>query len=371
MPLLSQFQSSFSKFLRPFSFLYGLGSYLRISAYRMGLASRVRPGCRVISIGNLTVGGTGKTPVVIDLAKRLIARGQKVAVLSRGYGRRSKAPYLVVSNGADILVSPEDAGDEPYLMALSVPGLVVIVGAKRTTTQKIAIEKYGANVLLLDDGFQHLPVARDVDVVLWDYNDEPCKAALLPSGRLREPLSALGRASDVVISKVPLSVLDKEDARLGSLSRELFKLNGNSSLSFCSFKSGGFTRLIDLFAGKSTAQTSSSISFDGKSALAFSAIARPEGFVKSLEEVGVRVLSTLSFEDHHWFTSADIKNLQAEFEKSGADFIATTGKDACRLLKPGLVSDELAAKIFALEQTVQWQPGEPPFLTVAVKHAQV
>lgn len=371
MPLLSQFQSSFSKFLSPLSFLYGVGSYFRISAYRMGLVNRVRPGCRVISIGNLTVGGTGKTPVVIDLAKRLIAGGQKVAVLSRGYGRRSKAPYLVVSDGADILVSPEDAGDEPYLMALSVPGLVVIVGAKRTTTQKIAIEEYGANVLLLDDGFQHLPVARDVDVVLWDYNDDLSQASLLPAGRLREPLTALGRASDVVISKVPLQALDKEDVRLNVLSCELLKLNGKSSLSFCSFKSGGFTRLIDLFSHKMTAQENFSIDFDGKSALAFCAIARPEGFAKSLEEVGVRVLSTLSFEDHHWFSSADIKKLQAEFEKSGADFIATTGKDACRLLKPGLISDELAGKIYALDQTVHWQPGEPPFLTVAVKHAQV
>lgn len=359
----------------PLSFFYGVGSYFRISAYRLGLISRVRPGCKVISVGNLTVGGTGKTPVVIDLARRLIARGHKVAVLSRGYGRKSKAPHLVVSDGTDLLTTPQDAGDEPYLMALSVPGLIVIVGSKRMETQSIAVEKFGANVILLDDGFQHLPVVRDVDIVLWDYNDDPDSSALLPAGRLREPLSALGRASAVVISKVPLDVLTEspqKDERLDSLTRQLLKVNNNISLTSCSFVSAGFRSLIGILSedkisdGESSDQMLPFSQFEGKSALTLCAIARPESFYKSLHSVGVKVLSkpseSLTFGDHHWFCSADIKKLQSEFERSGADFIATTMKDACRLIQSGLVSEALAGKIFALEQKVQWQPGEPPFL---------
>lgn len=333
----------------------------------------------MISVGNLTVGGTGKTPVVIDLARRLIARGHKVAVLSRGYGRKSKAPHLVVSDGSTLSATPQDAGDEPYLMALSVPGLIVIVGSKRLETQSIAVEKFGADVILLDDGFQHLPVVRDVDIVLWDYNDDLDSSALLPAGRLREPLSALGRASDVVVSKVPLDVLTQtpqKDERLDILTRQLFKLNNNISLTACSFVSAGFRPLVDILS-EDKIEDIDNIDrlqplsrFEGKSALALCAIARPQSFYESLHSVGVKVLSkpseSLAFGDHHWFSSADIKKLQSEFDRCGADFIATTMKDACRLIQSGLVSESLAGKIFALEQKVHWQPGEPPFLAGSI-----
>src|SRR4030095_1263679 len=189
--------------LKPAAAAYGAGAYARLVAYSSGWLRRHRLDAPVISIGNITCGGTGKTPLTVDLARRLIGAGRKVGVLSRGYKRRSRGEIVIDSDGKDTLASVRDCGDEPYMVAQAVPEAVVIVGPRRHITGAIATAIYDCNVLILDDGFQHLPVTRDADLVLIDYHDEPEKDALLPAGRLREPLSALSRADHVVITRVP------------------------------------------------------------------------------------------------------------------------------------------------------------------------
>ncbi|MBK9279832.1 MAG: tetraacyldisaccharide 4'-kinase [Candidatus Obscuribacter sp.] len=347
--------------LAPLAGLYGLGAYARLLSYSLGIKSRKKADAFVVSVGNLTVGGTGKSPVVIDIAARLSRRGLKVAVLSRGYGRRSKAPYVVVSDGSGKpLCSVEESGDEPYLIATAVPAACVIVGASRVQTQALAIQKYGAEVLILDDGFQHLPMERDMDLVLWDYNDDPGTAKLLPAGRLREPFSALSRASHIVVTKVP-EVPDP--AYLEGLLKTLRSYNPEAEMSTVSFLIDCVVNAPDL--GRSLPPSELS----GKRWLALSAIARPESFQASLRQLALDVVEVMTRPDHSWFSERDIRQLSAALESGSVDGVITTEKDLVRLLYTG---DEMRrqqlsrvrSKIYALRQTTVWhEEAEPAFLT--------
>ena len=177
------------------AWIYGLVTRLRLWCYRRGWLSRTRLPCRVVSVGNLTVGGTGKTPIVILLTQWLLARGQRVAILSRGYKRASTGPQLLVSNGSKLFADSSAAGDEPFLIAQRCPHAIVAVGADRVALGRWVLEQYPVDCIVLDDGFQHLALHRDVDLVLLDASDGAGLDALLPAGRLREPLTGLGRAS--------------------------------------------------------------------------------------------------------------------------------------------------------------------------------
>src|SRR6185437_1898858 len=181
--------------------LYGLIVRFRLWCYRKGWLTTTRLSCRVVSVGNLTVGGTGKTPIVILLTEWLSAKGKKVAILSRGYKRMSKEPRLLVSDGSRILVGPVEAGDEPFLMAQRCPQAIVAVGADRVALGQWVLEQHPVDCIVLDDGFQHRSLYRDVDLVLLDATDTAGLDALLPAGRLREPLTELSRAGAVVITR--------------------------------------------------------------------------------------------------------------------------------------------------------------------------
>jgi tetraacyldisaccharide 4'-kinase len=359
---------SVGPFLTPASFVYGAGSYLRLLSFSMGLATRIGAAVPVISIGNVTVGGTGKTPVVIDLADRLSAQGLKVAILSRGYGRRSKAKIVVVSAGAGPIVSVDEAGDEPYMMARAVPSAIVLVGSKRVDLARLAVEKYGAQIILLDDGFQHVQLKRDVDIVLFDYNDDPDLIALLPRGRLREPLTALGRASDIVVTKIPefkagscqsegdkALVSDAESnfnksvkMKIGRLRSRLSSLAPSAVLHFARFSP---SYLLSEFDDSSNVVKLTAIS--GKKIFALCGIARPDGFFRSLTELGATIVDKMTFGDHHWYTVEDVAEIDRRFRDSRAAYIVTSEKDRVRLHLPV----DLSALTFALMLETVWMDG--------------
>ncbi len=327
--------------LRPLSAAYGVGAYARLVAYSSGLLRRHTLDVPVISIGNITCGGTGKTPVTIDLASRLIAAGRRVGILSRGYKRRSKDEIVIVSDGKGTIAPVRDSGDEPYMVARSLPQAVVIVGPRRHITGAIATGLYDCDVLILDDGFQHLPVRRDVDVVLIDYNDDPENDALLPAGRLREPLAALSRADHVVITKLP--VVPDQD-RLSRLQEIITRRAPNCLQSACRFVPHGL-RPLDCPEVEVDAQALS-----GVKVVALAGIARPETFITALESLGANVVAKRFFPDHHWYTLQDLKALNRDLVVSGAELVVTTLKDSVRI-------DEEAVRglpVSALDTKTQW-----------------
>jgi tetraacyldisaccharide 4'-kinase len=315
--------------LLPASVFYGIGSYIRTAGYSFGALERTKLSVPVISVGNLSTGGTGKTPVTIDLARRLVASGHKVAVLSRGYKRLSKAPHVVVSDGKQLLASCNDAGDEPYLIAQSVPQAIVIVGASRSHSGQLAINEFGADIVLLDDGFQHIKLRRDGDIVLIDYSDDLEQAALLPAGRLREPLSSLGRASSIVISKVPVGCKTEQISRMTETIR---RYNRTADISYCQFKPG------------------SSHNLRGLRVLAFCGIAKPKPFLDSLHQLGANVIKEQTFADHYWYTPQDLAQLDAQAHKAKADFLVTTEKDLVRFAG----AHQMQCPVATIRQETDW-----------------
>src|SRR2546427_2290699 len=187
--------------LIPLSHLYGLAMRARAALYARGLLRQQILPCRVISVGNLTVGGTGKTPVVIALAAALRDRGRMVGVISRGYKRRSGTSILEISDGCTLRGHPEDSGDEPFLIAQRCSGVPVAVGADRPRVGRYLVDRFDLDTLVLDDGFQHLALRRDMDILVLDAGVPFGNGYLLPRGRLREPLSAMERASAVLVTR--------------------------------------------------------------------------------------------------------------------------------------------------------------------------
>lgn len=348
--------SLLAEVLRPISYCYGLGAYARLITYSAGLASRRSAAVPVVSVGNITVGGTGKTPLTIDLAERLSSAGLKVAILSRGYGRKSKGLQVVADGSGTPLISVEEAGDEPYLIAQAVPEAVVIVCSSRLESAQLAVRQFAAQVIILDDGFQHIKLRRDFDVVLWDFNDRPEKAMLVPSGRLREPLGGLSRASDIVITKVPEG---GEQREVEQLRVELAQLAPHANIYSCRFAPAyltGYARNGQL------AQPIKLTELAGKKVYSLCAIARPEGFLNVLNELGVVPVRVRQFADHHWFSPAQMSEIEADFIASGADLLVTTEKDLVRMT----LSPSLAAKTWAVVIKCQWISAPPAFLSKSI-----
>ncbi len=293
---------------------YGWGMKARAFCYANGLFRTRRLSCPVISVGNITVGGTGKTPLVMALAKGLTERGITVAILSRGY-RRSEASGSIVSDGQSLLLSPGAAGDEPYLMAKNLPGIPVLVGKNRFTYGERAIERFGVRGLILDDGFQHLQLHRDLNIALLDSQTGFGRGCLLPRGILREPLTHLRRAHLVLFTKVE----NIEDC--SSLEAEVRKIHPSVSIFHSSYEP---TTLVGQKGEKERTE-----SFRGKKVFAFSGIARPESFTLFLRKLGIEVVKETAFPDHYKYTLEDL--LSIERESRSVDGVVTTEKDMVKL----------------------------------------
>ena len=292
-------------------------------------------GIQVIAVGNLTVGGTGKTPVVERFARELRDAGRTVAILSRGYRsrpmplhqkltnklllREDKTPPRVVSDGKSLLLDSETAGDEPYMLASNLKDVVVLVDKDRVKSGRYAIEKFGCDLLLLDDGYQYWDLqGRRHDVVLIDRQQPFGNEHLLPRGTLREPPSHLARAHTIFITK--------SDGNTKALRERIAALNSTAAIIECVHEPmyfedvfTGERRGLDLLAGQKVAS--------------LSGIAQPESFEQSLVKLGGELVYTKRFADHHRFTQQEILNALNRAKKRQADIIVTTQKDAVRFPK--------------------------------------
>jgi tetraacyldisaccharide 4'-kinase len=303
----------------------------------------------VISVGNLTMGGTGKTPFVAYLARRFAFEGKHPAILSRGYGRRSRG-VVVVSEGNGPLVSPEEGGDEPVALARQLPGVSIVV-ARRRVEAAAAAERLGADLYILDDGYQHLAIERDANLLLLDAGDPFGGGRFPPLGRLREPLSALARADAFVLTRV------ERNAPPAQALATLARANPDAPVFTARLKAAG---LYD--------ETGASIepgALTERSFVAVCGIARPANFAATLAELGLFAEETLVFRDHHRYTAADAARIQRAADASGGSWVLTTEKDAVKLsgrLRLPLLTVRLAVEVE--------EPGFFPFLASRIAPAR-
>ena len=301
--------------LRAASKVYGAAASWRRRWYTRDPSRRRRLERPVVSIGNLSVGGSGKTPVVAHIAALLAGRGERPAILSRGYGRT--APHdgvTIVSDGVSVLASLEQAGDEPLMLACALPSVPVLVAADRYAAGRTAEQMLGATVHLLDDGFQHLTLARDVDLLMADPGD--LSDHVLPAGRLREPVGAAASADALLITGGSPASDDRLKRALGV------------AVTFRVRRSLGQPRWLE------TGQAADLRSADA--ILAVAGIARPERFFADLSAANLTIAATETFRDHHPYTDADVERIVRARDKAGATLVVTTEKDAVRLSAPSL-----------------------------------
>jgi tetraacyldisaccharide 4'-kinase len=297
--------------------LYGGLVRARNAGYNTGLFGIRRLPCRVVSVGNLTVGGTGKTPTVMALAAAATAAGSRACILLRGYGREGSG-VRVVSDGRMIALDWRQAGDEAVLLAQRLPGVPVIVGGDRVAAGKLAVERFQPEVIFLDDGFQHRRIHRDADLVLLDATDPFGGGRLLPRGRLREPIAGLGRAQAFLLTRVD------QGGDLADICRRLEGVAPGRPIARAVFRP---IRLRDL-AGTAERPVAE---IRGKRVLAVSGIANPESFHRTLSDAGATLVGSLPFRDHHVFSVDDRRRMGEAARSQGAEWIVTTEKDAVRL----------------------------------------
>lgn len=297
-----------------FSLPYGGVVRARSFFYATGLLKTKTLPCPVISVGNITTGGTGKTPHVMALAKGLMQRGIAVAILSRGYKARQSSGSLV-SDGHALLLSPEEAGDEPFLMAQTLTGVPVLTGKDRFASGKIALERFGIQGLLLDDGYQHLRLHRDLDILLIDSQTGFGDPHLLPRGWLREPLSHLSRADLFLLTKV------KPPEACQLLTTSLRQAYPSKQIFHSHYEPLG------LMGPRGEWKEIQSL--ERKKVLAVSGIADPASFSSLLKTCGMQVVEEVIYPDHHPYTAKDLTLLRKKME--GVDWVVTTEKDMVKL----------------------------------------
>ncbi|MDR0477166.1 MAG: tetraacyldisaccharide 4'-kinase [Desulfobulbaceae bacterium] len=319
-------------FGRPFSPLYSLAMRLRERAYARNLFRRHQLPVPVISVGNLVLGGSGKTPTVAAICRHLLARGEKPAVISRGYGGQARAAVNIVSDGDSIFLDARAAGDEPYMLATMLPGVAVLTGRKRIFPCQRAVTM-GRTVLVLDDGFQHLAIRRDLDLVLFNATSLAGNSRVFPGGELREPVAALRRADAFVLTGVD----GGNRERAGRFAALLNKRFPDKPV----FQS---QHMLDTFVD----QRGQALSLPATPLLAVSAIAHPERFHHLLAEAGVALAGHLNFLDHHRYPPDAIEHIAREVKKKGATALIVTEKDRVKLAERVLPCPLFTARITAV-----------------------
>ena len=316
----------FLALLKGVSLVFSAVVSLRYFLYGIGLLRRYPLGIQVISIGNVTAGGTGKTPVTEIFARTLAAEGRKVAILSRGY-RRKEAPLwqrlftqvveppLVVSDGKHVLLDSEKGGDEPYMLASNLPGVAVVVDRNRVKAGRYAIKRLGCDTIILDDGFQYQKLKHSIEVVLVDSTNPFGNGNMLPRGILREPARHLKRADIIFLTKCRGDVTAvREEIRKYNTTAEIVECNHTPKV------------LKDVWSREEYPLSW----LNGKTTCTLSGIASPKGFENSLRHLGAKVVWCERYADHHRYDSSEILYALNRTADMGADALVTTEKDAVR-----------------------------------------
>jgi tetraacyldisaccharide 4'-kinase len=298
------------------SFLYRGILAVRKTLYKFGVFKIHHLPCKVISVGNITVGGTGKTPAVCSIARILKQSEKKAVILSRGYRRRSKEPVLIGSDGNDSILPWESIGDEPAMMARALPGVPLVVGAKRIQTGRVALERFQPDVLLLDDAYQHLSIHRDLNILLIDAANPFGNRHVLPGGILRESMDNLDRADIFLLTRV-----DQAD----NLDGFLFELERWEKPVFKAVHQPAFLTRLD---SGHREELNTPVSRKG---MCFSGIGSPSSFRNTLSDLNYTIVEEEVFPDHYAYRPEDIRRLRQKAAEKQADYLITTEKDGVRI----------------------------------------
>ncbi len=364
--------------LIPLSWLYGLIVSIRNRLYAAGVFKARRLPCRVISVGNITVGGTGKTPAVIAIAKHLQQQNIRVAILLRGYKRASGERVTIVSDGDRMCATLKESGDEAYMLARHLSGIPIVVGRRRYEAGRVALERFDVDVLLLDDGFQHRQLARDVDILTVPAYSAASvylfrnREKLLPAGTLREPFTAFRRANIILLTHTDtvdmlrltknatpkprtrfqmfknrraFSALSMLKARvLGEIKAALQQLAPNALILESIHQPVRLYSLLPKQRFEEIEFLHVAKAIGGKRILAVCGIGHPDAFVATLRQYSPEHVVLLTFPDHHVYTEGDMVEIDTAFKSSQSDLIVTTQKDEQKLVD--LVADwELAITV--------------------------
>ena len=320
------------RMLRGLSYIYRSAVVTRLWLYERGLKRHHTLGCQVISVGNLTVGGTGKTPVVERFARELEKQGRVVAILSRGYKkekepfserlmdtlllRKNSKPPRVVSDGKQLLLNSSMSGDEPYMLASNLPNVPVLVDKNRVKSGRFAINTFGCDTLILDDGFQYLQLKHQLDIVLVDKTNPFGYEHVLPRGLLREPVEQIRRARFIFITK-------SDGKGVEQLKERIRQYNTEAEIIECCHEARYLRNLFN-------AEEKPLSLLQGAKVAVISGIAVPEGFESEVEQRGATILLRRRYADHHRYSQQEIMDLINEAAEAGAEMIVTTEKDAVR-----------------------------------------
>jgi tetraacyldisaccharide 4'-kinase len=318
--------------LAPLGALYSAIMRARLALYRKGALRVHQINSPVVSVGNITTGGTGKTPIVEWVARAAAVEGRRVCILTRGYGRRDENKRVLVSDGERILADAREGGDEPRLLAETLQGAAAVISdADRVGAARWAEENLNSNLFILDDGFQHLRIARDLDIVALDATNPWGGKRLLPGGRLREPLKGLRRADLIILTRAEQSL------EIDSLRKEAERLSAGRHILLARTRTRAIRPLgeamleddvADIFTRHASPGTPS---VSAATVAAFCALGNPTSFFAHLRSVGYSLSHTRAFPDHYAYKQTDVDALVFEARRAGASALLTTAKDAVKL----------------------------------------
>lgn len=320
--------------LRGMSYLYEFGVSCKLAMYNSGIMHKEKLPCCVISIGNITVGGTGKTPTAQKMAGIVKAMGYRVVILNRGYRSHWGKEIGVVSNGEKIFMTAYEAGDEAYLMAKTLPGIPVIIGKNRAVTGRYAVEKMHAEVIIMDDGYQHWQLERDLDVVLVDTLNMFGNGCVLPRGTLREPLENLSRGNIFLLTKTDQS---SKLSRI-QLRNTIAKYNAGAPVVESIHHPKNFVEIADWYKGISNNYRDLE-ELRGKDVMVFSAIGNPSSFEQTLSSIGLNILEAVRYPDHHDYGMLEMQYINERASSLNAVAMVATAKDAVKIPTEFIYSD--------------------------------